>query len=331
MTGSSDVSDRAAALAQIAEIARRHGLTAADVASTLEPDALVASADPVPGVPGPAASRGRAILVRVLGFLGGTFVFAGIGVFVALQWDDMNSAARIIVTLGAGLAVFALGVIASRDRRFEKAATPLLLVAAAVEPTGMLVAFEELGSGGDWHLASLVTAGTMALQFAAVFTALRRSMTLFVAVSFGLAFWWTLLDYGDVSGKGIALLVGGAALAAAIAVGRTRHADVTPVWYLTGAFAFLAGLFDAVKHSPLELAFLFAAAGLVYLSVAVHSRTLLVAATLAILAYTGWFTGEHFADSIGWPLSLIAFGILMIGLSALAFRIDRDYVRQSGT
>ena len=50
----------------------------------------------------------------------------------------------------------------------------------------------------------------------------------------------------------------------------------------------------------------------------------------AILAYTGWFTGEHFADSIGWPLALIAFGIFMIGLSALAFRIDRDYVRKSG-
>jgi hypothetical protein len=58
-----------------------------------------------------------------------------------------------------------------------------------------------------------------------------------------------------------------------------------------------------------------------------HSRTLLFVATMAILAYTGWFTGEHFADSVGWPVALIAFGMFMIGLSALAFRIDRDYVR----
>ena len=135
-----------------------------------------------------------------------------------------------MVTLGSGLAVFALGVLASRDTRFEKAATPLLLVAAGVEPTGMLVAFEELGAGGDWHWAGLATAGTMALQFAALFSVLRRSMTLFVAVSFALAFWWALLDYGDVPGKGIALLVGAAALAAAIAVGRTPHRDVTPLW-----------------------------------------------------------------------------------------------------
>ena len=49
-----------------------------------------------------------------------------------------------------------------------------------------------------------------------------------------------------------------------------------------------------------------------------------------ILAYTGWFTGQHFADSVGWPIALIAFGIFMIGLSALAMRIDRLYVRGAG-
>ena len=36
----------------------------------------------------------------------------------------------------------------------------------------------------------------------------------------------------------------------------------------------------------------------------------------------------NFADSMGWPLALIAFGIFMIALSALAYRIDRDYVRR---
>ena len=54
---------------------------------------------------------------------------------------------------------------------------------------------------------------------------------------------------------------------------------------------------------------------------------LVIGGILAILAYTGWFTTEHFADSIGWPLALMAFGIFMIGLSALAVRIDRKYVR----
>ena len=117
------------------------------------------------------------------------------------------------------------------------------------------------------------------------------------------------------------LIVGATMLLTAIGVDRTGHRDITPLWYFFGSAAFLAGLFDLTKRTPLEISFLAAAAGFVYLSVVVHSRTLLVVATLAILAYTGWFTGEHFADSIGWPLALIAFGIFMIGLSALALAL----------
>jgi hypothetical protein len=310
--------DRTEALEEIARLARQHALTGADIVAALDASAPATR---------PATRSG--VLVRVLGFLGGTFVFAGIGIFVAMQWDTMNSAARVVVTLGSGIAVFALGLLASRDPRFEKAATPLLLVAAAVEPTGMFVAFDEYGSGGDWHWASLVTAAAMALQFGAVFGVLRRSMTLFVAVSFAIAGLWTALDLMHLRSKTQALVAGTTTLLVAVGVGRTRHHDVTPLWYLVGTLAALIGLFALVKSSPAEVLYLAAAAGLVYLSVVVRSRTLLVSATLGILAYSGWFTSEYFADSIGWPLALIAFGIFMIGLSGLAYRLDRDYVRQS--
>ena len=94
------------------------------------------------------------------------------------------------------------------------------------------------------------------------------------------------------------------------------------------ASLFMYGVFDGVEDTPFEITFLAVAAAFVYLSVAVHSRTLLFVSTLGILGYTGWFTEEHFADSVGWPIALIAFGIFMIGLSALAMRIDRLYVRQ---
>jgi hypothetical protein len=96
---------------------------------------------------------------------------------------------------------------------------------------------------------------------------------------------------------------------------------------LFGAISFLYGLFDLVERTAFEIVFIVVASGFVYLSAAVQSRTLLLVATAAILGYTGWFTGEHFADSLGWPLALMLFGLLMIGLSAVAFRIDRQYIR----
>jgi hypothetical protein len=307
--------DRERALEQIADLARRHGLTAADIAAAL-------------GAPAPPAdARAQRVLVRVLGILGGTFVFAGIAVFIALQWEDLNSAARVIVTLGPGLTAFVLGELASREERFRAAAAPLLLAAAALEPTGMLVAFDEFGSGGDWRLASLITCGTIALQFAAAFGALKRSTPLFLTIVFGALFWWTALDLLDVDETLIAIVLGAALLLASFGLDRRGFSAITPFWYFCGSAAFLAGLFDVVEGSIFEILFLAAAAGFVYASVAAHSRTLLSVATLAILAYTAWFTGQHFVDSIGWPLALMGFGLAMIGLSAVAFRIDRNYVR----
>lgn len=309
--------DRTRAVQEIVDKARQHGITAGEIASALgEPPATTAE------------GRRRAVLVRVLGFLGGTFVFAGIGVFIALQWDGMSSAARVVATLGPGMTAFVLAVLARSEPRFEKATTPMFLVAAALEPTGMLVAFDEFGSGGDWRVAGLVTTGTMALQFGAAFAAMRRSTLLFLVVFFANLFWWTAFDLLDLDGGNIALVLGSATLLLAGRVDRTTYRDITPVWYLFGAAAFLSGLFDLVERTPFEIVFLASAAGFVYLSAVLHSRSLLVVATVAILAYTGWFTEQHFADSIGWPLALIAFGMFMIGLSALAFRFDRDYVRQ---
>ena len=308
--------DRARALAEIAGLAAKHGLTIHDIAGAMSraPD---------------AAPRARNVVITVLGVLGGTFVFAGIGVFIALQWDFMNGAARVVVTLGSGAVALALALLAARDPRFTRAQTPLLLTAAALEPFGMLVAFDEFGSGGDWRWASLVTAGAMALQFGAVIRALQRSTPVFLTLLFGVLFWWTALDLVDADGTVVAFVVGAGALLASIGVARTRYHDATPFWYFVGGAAFLHGVFEAVERTPLEIVFLALAASLVYVSVLVHSRALLAVATLAILAYTGWFTSEHFAESVGWPLALVAFGLFMIGLSAVAYRIDRDYVRRN--
>jgi hypothetical protein len=317
MAASADMDERARALEQIVALAREHRLTAIEIGAALTEGTERRA----------PTGHARAIVVRVLGYLGGTFVFAGVAAFIALQWNAMNSAARVIITLGPGVAAFALATLASRDPRFEKAVPPLWLIAAALEPTGLLVAFNEFGSGGDARWAALISAGIVAIQFMATFSVLRQSMLLFLTVFFGMLFWVTVFDLLHMDNGVGAMVLGGSLVLAAIGADRTPHAVITPSWYLFGAIAFLYGLFDHVEHTRFEVLFIVAASGFVYLSAAIQSRTLLLVATAAILAYTGWFTGEHFADSLGWPLALVLFGLLMIGLSAVAFRIDRQYIR----
>src|SRR5690606_4942643 len=99
---------------------------------------------------------------------------------------------------------------------------------------------------------------------------------------------------------------------------RTPYAAITPFWYFVATAGALVGLFELVRNTPVEVFFLGAACAAVYLSVLVRSRVVLVVATFAILGYVGYFTGKYFADTVGWALALMAFGLVMIALSAVA-------------
>ena len=201
-------------------------------------------------------------------------------------------------------------------------------MAAALEPTGMLVAFDEYGAGGDWRWASLITCGTMALQFGAVFGLLRRSTPLFMTLLFATLFFWTALDLLDVDATVETLLMGAAwcwrpSASIAPAIATSRRSGIS--W---ARRCFYTACSTPSNVRPLRSR-----------SWRLPPRSSISASSCTagrccscrrsgILAYTGWFTGQHFADSVGWPIALIAFGIFMIGLSALAMRIDRLYVRQ---
>ncbi len=304
------------AVQEILDIARRHGVTLEDLRDAL------AETEPVP------PTRIRSILPRLFAYLGGAFIFAGLCVFIATNWEEMNPAARIIVTLGSGLATFGMGLAALSGNRYRKAATPLFLIAAVLQPTGILVALDELSSGGDWHLAGLIMAGAMAIQQGFTFLVKRRTTLLFTTLVFSVTFLTVLFDLVKIDAQISGVTLGLSLMLVSVAVDKTRHQTVTPFWYLVGSASFLYGVFDMIEGTPIEILFLGIACGIVYLSVYVRSRTLLVSGTVSLLAYIGYFTSQHFIDSWGWPLALILLGLVLIGLSAAAVRINQKYIRE---
>jgi hypothetical protein len=310
------MSDRARALAEIAAIARRHGLTANDVRCAL--------ADPAPAT-APAPRSGP--LARAFAYLGGTFVLAGLVVFVGTFWQEMNSAERIVVTLGSGLAAFVLAFLASGSPKRERLTTPLFVLAALLEPGGMLVAFSELGSGGSVLDAEIVVGVVMLAQCALFLAKTQRTIAVFAALAFGSLAAAAALSRMEIDGGVIGLAVGLGVFLVTRAVDRSRHRVITPFWYFASSATVLVAVFDLVEHRAFEIATLGVAAGLVYLSTRFKSRTLLATGCLGILAYVGYFTKENFADSIGWPIALILLGILMMAIGAFALRIHRRYIR----
>ena len=297
------------ALALISDIARSFDITLDEIGAYLNKN--------------PAPEKVSKWLPRILGYLGATFVFGGLALFIGMQWDDLGSPARVIITYGPGLIAFILGIITLNDERFIRASTPLFLKSAILQPTGMFVYLHEYADGNDGQLAALLVFGLVAIQFLVTFCFYRRTSLLF----FGYLFWNSavgiLMDRAGVPGEALGIGLGLSIMIVAWAMDRTPHRAIAPFWYFIGSIGLLWSIFDVVEHTALDMSYLAVATGMMFLSVRMQSRTLLIVSTGALLGYLGYFTDEYFKDVIGWPIALMVMGGMLIGISYWAVKMSR--------
>lgn len=302
-------------LQDIVSLARGNSITLQEIATALQAPQQQAQKEP------------STVLSKLFGYIGGIFVFAGIGVFISMYWDDFGSAARVIVTLGTGLIAFVMGLVCLTDKKYERAATPLFLMASVLQPTGILVMLQEYSSGGDARHGLMFMAIYMLIQQGATFLAKGRTVLAFSAILFGCIFFANLFDVWGMDEELIGMVMGASLLCIAYALNQSRHVAIAPFWYFVGAVILLFSLFDAVKNTPFELAYLGLSALMIFLSTYVRSRTLLLVGTMSMLLYIGYYTAKHFANTVGWPIALVMIGIALIALSSLAVRLNNKYIK----
>lgn len=302
---------REKALVEITGIAERHGLGIEEIAAAMRKG----------GISRPEA-RASGILARVLGYLGGILMLAGIALFIGMQWDQLGPAVRVLVTLGSGFAVYLFALATIADPRFERVTTPLLLVSALLQPTGLGVALKEYAFGTHLEHGLLFICAVMFIQQFLTFVSRDRSALLFTSLFFGSAGLGVLCDLLDIDFEVTALALGIGLTAVSYVVDRGRHRAVAPFWYFAGSVFFLYGSMALLEDSALEIAFFGLAAGIMYLGTVVRSRTLLFVSVVALTSFTGYY----FRDSLANAFGLILLGLLLIGLSAFAMNLNRRYI-----
>ncbi len=127
-----------------------------------------------------------------------------------------------------------------------------------------------------------------------------------------------------MEGEFFGVVLGFSILCFAWSIDRTKHRAIAPFWYCLGGIGFLWSLFDLVNgHEIIDITYLLVAVSMMLISTRIHSRTLLLISTFALLGFLGYFTEEYFADVIGWPLALMLMGFMLIGVSAYAVKLGR--------
>jgi hypothetical protein len=310
------MSDKQDALVEVVDLITRHGLTMDEVAAALA------------GEPAFKAARSGGILSRLFAYIGGTFVIVGLGIYVGMRWADLDALGRVMVTLGPGFCLFVLAIVCTTDLRLERAATPLFVLAALVQPTGIIVMLQEYSSGGDPAHGVLFMNAVMAVQQGCTFIARRRTVLALTAMLFTLGFFTVAFDLLGVHHNLIGVVIGASLVCIAWSLDRSRHRSIAGLTYFFGSGIFLAAVWDWLHDTPADPLFLAVACGAVFLSTVTRSRSLLFVATIALIGYLVDFINDRFGDDLSGPIMLIVIGFVLLGLGVLAVAINNRFIAE---
>lgn len=273
---------------------------------------------------------------KMLYVLGAAIVIVGIVIFVYQIWYDIGSWGRILVTLGLGLLMTAIGTVLLKQKREENIGPIFHFIGGMLIPGGAVVTLSEL----DVSFSNL---WPVTLAFGAIFVFYlllnfvhKHPVLTFFAIANGTAFIYLLVEamyegpiyqHEDLYAY-LTMAVGASYLLLAHAFRSGWNKILIGALYFFGITGFLGAAFSQVFDSGLwqMLYFLLVLGGL-FLSVYMKSRSILVMATLFLITHVSYITGKYFSDSLGWPISLVILGFVFIGLGYASITINKKYIK----
>lgn len=283
--------------------------------------------------------RSKLNIINILYSLGGLIVVIGIVLFFEQQWETLSSLARILVTLGSGIAAYVTGILFMRVKDFTGVAVSFFLIFALVSPFGIFITLDTLNYSSPILSAENFIFSVMFIWTVASFFLLRLNLFRAFAVIFGSLLFFSatgaLLERNpaiDIS-KAFEyrfLLLGISYILLAYAWKKAAP-TLTSWMYAIGTMMFLSaalslGGYAPSANKPWEIAYVGLNFGILFLSVVLKSRAMLVLGSLYLMGYIMKITAEYFSDSLGWPISLVLAGFALIGIGYVTFMMNQRFI-----
>lgn len=280
---------------------------------------------------------------NLLYFIGGGIVLMGVVGLIFQNWNDLGSAMRVVVSLGSGIVAFSAGVLLSRQERLGAAGPAFFLIAALALPFGLAVTLDEAGFQADQLLSQSLISGLLMGVFAAAYLLFRSNSLLVYAIV--LATWAFFALTGWFAGpfpslnhleffEYRAIAVGLSYLFLAFAFADTPRKPLSGFLYgagtvaLLGAVFALAGGFGSRGNVIWGLVSLGLVLAVLGASVYLRSKAMLTFGSIFLVIYLINFTNRFFKKSPDWPLALLFFGLMLMGVGFLILQLKRRYLNE---
>lgn len=275
-------------------------------------------------------------VTRMLYLIGAAIVVVGIIIFVSQIWEDIGSIGRISITLGLGMLFAALGSMLLKQKPTERIGPVFHVIGGLLIPGGAMVTLTELGRESTQLLPVAITYGIIFVFYLALAQIHKHVVLTFFTIINGTTFVYVLIEsllqnttyrLEDLYVY-LTMVVGTSYILLAHSFKNTWNKDLVGVLCFFGSAAFLGSAISQVSDSVLwqVIYFIFIGAGL-YLSIFLKSRAILIVSTIFLIGHISYITSEYFADSLGWPISLVLLGLIFIGLGYSSFRINKKYIQ----
>jgi len=274
-------------------------------------------------------------LTKILYILGAIIMVVGIILFVGQIWDDIEAVGRILVTLGIGLLFAGAGSSMMKQKPDSYIGTILHFAGGVLIPSGALVTIYEISTTSPPLGIIAMTFGAISGFYLLLNSTHKNALLTFFAIANGTTFLYVLIEamldgpfyrHDDVYAY-LTIAVGASYLLLAHSFKDGWNKSLIGVLFFFGSAGVLGAAYSRVFDSVLwEIGYLPLVLGGLALSAYLKGRSILVFSTLFLIAYVTYITSEYFADSVGWPISLVVLGMVVIGLAYGSIAINKKFI-----
>lgn len=276
-------------------------------------------------------------VTKMLYVLGVAIVVVGLIIFIGQIWGDIGSFGRIFVTLGLGLFFAGMGSVLFKQKPENIIGAVFHLIGGLMIPGGALVSLYEFNSNPSSIWPFTVTFGFIFLFYWLLNLVHKNIVLTFFTIANGTAFIYLLFEllidnigaynHGDLYAY-LTMVMGISYLLLAWSFKNNWNNKLIGLLQFVGTAGFLvAGFSQIIDNGFWQLIYLLFLALGFFLSVYIKSRIVLAVNTIALIAYVSYITSEYFADSLGWPISLVILGFVFIGLGYGSVAISKRYIK----
>ena len=274
-------------------------------------------------------------VTKMLYVLGAVVVVLGLMTFIAQIWDDLSSSMRIIITLGMGLLATTVGLLLLKSKPDHSIGGVFLFIGGMVIPAGIIVILEETKIGLDTVWPVTISFGVLFIFYVLLNYAYRHVVLTLFSIINGTIFTYLLTgalidgqidEYQDIYIY-LTMILGVSYIQLSRTFAQNYSRRLTTPLCFFGILGFLGAAFYQVLENEVWHLFYFALiAGCLWTAVRLKSRTILGVSTLFLKIHITYITNEYFADSVGWPITLVVLGFMFIGLGYASISINKKYI-----